>query len=233
MDINEEKLQEYLLFIKNHHEYFVNTDNGIQVVTELDDILQSINSLKEEFALTESSKYLKNIGLVYEDAYLWFLCDIVRFQNNELNTHHRIIRKGGEITGVAILGKHDNKIILLRHFRHPLRKNFIEIPRGGVIKGKTPEESIIQEAAEEFGGTLSRLEKLQIIHPSTSIDSASVQCYYGEYDTVNKPSINEGILEIIGMTPGELIEAIQNGEITDAITICACYQSILKGFIKS
>lgn len=233
MNIDERKIQNYLLFIKNNQQYFVNNDNGIKVITEAEHIYQSIDILKEKLAKEGKPPYWKNIGLVYEDTYLWFLCDIVKFQNNELNTHHRIIRKGGRITGVAILGKYNSKIVLLRHYRHPLRKEFIEIPRGGMIEGKSPDESIIQEIQEEFGGSLSRLEKMQIIHPSTSIDTASIQCYYGEYEAIDKPCINEGVLEIISMSQNEIEAAILSGLITDSVTICAYYQSVLNGYITN
>lgn len=224
------KLEHYLEFIEENSQYFVNSSEGIAVVSDHKDILDSIEHLRVTLSGLDYS-LLDNIGVVYEDEYLWFLCDVVRFQNNRLNLHHRIIRKGGDITGVAILGRFNDGIILLRHYRHPSRRVFLEIPRGGVIEEKTPKESIIQEVEEEIGGSLSKLEELQIIHPSTSIDTASIQCYYGEYKSIGNPSVDEGILEIVIMSPDEIRESIQNGTISDAVTICAFYQSVLRGFV--
>lgn len=232
MDSYEKNIQDYLLFIKNNREYFINTENGIQVVTEAEEIHKSIELLKEKYSSERKPPYWKNIGIAYEDSWLWLLCDVVRFQNNQLNTHHRIIRKSGNIAGVAILGVYKGKIILLRHFRHPARKEFIEIPRGGVIGGKSLEETVIQEIEEEFDGKLKKLVKLQLIHPSTSVDTASILCFYGEYESIGKPSLSEGILEVIQMAPDELEQAIKNGTVTDAVTICVFYQSILHGYIK-
>jgi len=231
MAIHNRKLQDYESFIKQNDQFFINSERGIEVLTDINEINTSINCFKNKFSIEDTPNNWNNIGVVYEDEYLWFLCDVIKFQDDRLNLHHRIIRKGGEITGVAILGKYKNKVVLLRHFRHPSRRTFLEIPRGGVIEGKTTDESIVQEIEEEIGGSISKLEKLQIIHPSTSIDTASIQCYFGEYETIKEPSIAEGILEIICMTPDEVIEAIRNGKITDSVTICAYYQSVLHGFI--
>ena len=231
MDNLNTQLSEYQSFINRHSQHYANKEKGIFVQTDINEIKQFIEYLQSSSDKENKPSYYKNVGVVYEDEYLWFLCDVVKFEDDRINLHHRIIRKGGSITGVAVVGKFKERIVLLRHFRHPQRTTFLEIPRGGVIEGKSPEESIVQEIQEEIGGTVSRLEKLQIIHPSTSIDTASIQCYYCDYVSITKPSVEEGIMEIVCMTSDEIVEAIAKGEISDAVTICAFYQAILHGFI--
>jgi len=58
---------------------------------------------------------------------------------------------------VAALTK-DNKMILTKQYRHPLRKVIYDLPAGGMKDGETPEQAALRELEEETGYTAEKLE---------------------------------------------------------------------------
>ena len=224
-------LKKYFYLKDAFPEHFKNTGRGIEVIADKEKLTSLIERLKIQFHEKGFPKCWAEIGVFYEDPYLWFVRDLIRFSDGTLNTHHRIIRKDKGLTGVAFLGVYKGKIVMLNHFRHPARKSFLEIPRGGIIEGKTPEETIIEEVYEEIYGKIKSLIKLEKINPSTSIDTSSVLCFYGEYESIGNPSLSEGIIEVLSFTVKEVETMIKNGVITDAITICSFLHAKLRDLL--
>lgn len=60
---------------------------------------------------------------------------------------------------VAALTK-DNKMVLTRQYRHPLRKVICDLPAGGMRDGETPEQAALRELEEETGYTAEKLERI-------------------------------------------------------------------------
>jgi ADP-ribose pyrophosphatase len=54
----------------------------------------------------------------------------------------------------------DNRVILTKQYRHPMRKIIADLPAGGIANGETPEQAALRELEEETGFTAEKLEWL-------------------------------------------------------------------------
>ena len=55
------------------------------------------------------------------------------------------------ITGVTVLPVYNNRIVLLKTFRHAVRSEVLETARGFVDSGETPAQAALRELTEETG----------------------------------------------------------------------------------
>ena len=70
---------------------------------------------------------------------------------------------------VVIVGLNpQGQLLLVRQFRHAVRKFTLELPAGHVEPGETPEEAARKELCEETGHEAGPLELLAALSPSTA-----------------------------------------------------------------
>ena len=123
-------LQRYFEFFTENPELFNNLNDGI--IIELDpEILQ------------KQSK-TKNIGIVYESKFHIMIVDLVHNGDKNYYTYERIVGKT-KGNGSVILPTVGDKIVILKQFRHALRKQQYALPRGFATSGLDSEQNAIQE----------------------------------------------------------------------------------------
>jgi ADP-ribose pyrophosphatase len=159
------------------------------------------------------------------------LRDAVIFPDGKPGLYHRVIARNDEPTGVAILGRYRGDIVLVRHFRHPSRNWFLEVPRGAVAGDEDALEMARVEISEEVGGTISSLQRIGLVHGASALMRHSVVLVYAEIEGIGTPAIGEGIADIVLVAPIELERMIGSGEITDVFTITAAYHARLRGIL--
>ena len=54
----------------------------------------------------------------------------------------------------------DNKVLMVRQYRHPIKETILELPGGFVDRGESPQEAMARELSEETGYTFSSLTPL-------------------------------------------------------------------------
>jgi ADP-ribose pyrophosphatase len=202
---------------------------GIRVVTGREEVAHVESVMAERFAAQGMPSAWARAGLMYEDPYILLLRDAVIFPDGNPGLYHRVIARHDEPTGVAVLARHRDRFVLIRHFRHPSRRWFIEIPRGAVGAGEDPARVAQLEISEEIGGTLASVSRLGSLHGSSSLMRHSVVLVYGEVAAIGTPALGEGIAEILLVTAAELEGMIRDGSITDAFTVAAAYHARLAG----
>lgn len=171
------------------------------------------------------------VGITHHDSYLTMLRDAVEFPGGRLGTYNRIIPDHGDPAGVAVLCRLGREFVLVRHFRHPMRVWSIEIPRGAIEPGQTPDQAIASELAEELGARATRSVHLSTVCGSNSVIGRSVRLYFAELETVGAPARGEGIVGLEYFAPDALARALAEGRIVDAFTHAAYLGASLKGLI--
>jgi ADP-ribose pyrophosphatase len=146
-----------------------NPKGGITVVSGPSDTARIEAVMAERFAAQGLPREWARAGIFYEDPYIILLRDAVIFPDGKPGLYHRVIARHDDPTGVAVLGRYDGKIVLVRHFRHPSRTWHLEIPRGAVGADEDPAHVAHLEISEEIGGTIRSLRRLGLLHGASAL----------------------------------------------------------------
>ena len=113
------------------------------------------------------------------------------------------------------------KVILMRQFRHAIRKEQLCCPRGFGEVGISTIENAKKELYEELNATVvDEPVKLGSITADSGLSSGSVTVYLmkiKEYSNLGE----EGIREIVEIDPNEISKKVKCGEIDDGYTLSA------------
>lgn len=213
--------QEYRKLMRSEPELFRNSgeQGEIRILTDGKEILQTERQLQRE------------IGIVYEDEYIRLVRDAVVFPDMSKGTYIRILPRCPK-SAVAVLPVSGGRILLLRHFRHSLRKWMWEIPRGFGEYGLTAEENAEKELREETGIKEIRLEYLGRICPDSGMSSDQVSVFFTEFPAdcqLRKQDEREVVSEYRLISRKELREMAQSGEMIDGFTLSAVALAGLQG----
>ena len=208
-----------------------NRPGGIDVVCDPEGIGRIEAAMGEKFAAEGLPREWARAGVFYEDPYIMLLRDAVVFPDGKPGLYHRIIARNDEPTGVAILGRYRGDVVLVRHFRHPSRTWFMEIPRGAVGADEDPLRMAQVEISEEIGGTIGSLRQLGLLHGASALMRHSVVLVYAEIEAIGTPAIGEGISDIVLVAPDKFERMIADGEVTDAFSVAAAYHARLRGLL--
>ncbi len=153
----------------------------------------------------------------------------VRFPKVEEGRHvekeqFRLDHAAGMADGVVVAPvARDDRVLLVRQFRHPVRMWMRELPRGGRKEDEDPAEAARRELREELGC------EAEAIHPLGRLTTDSGQqtgyphlfvARVGEPGR-NEPDETESIDRVFRYTFSELREACQRGRIVDSFTLAA------------
>ena len=213
--------REYRELMLSEPELFRNSgeQGEIRILTDEKEILQAERQLQRE------------IGIVYEDEYIRLVRDAVVFPDMSKGTYIRILPCCPK-SAVAVLPVSGERIMLLRHFRHSLRKWVWEIPRGFGEQGLTPEKNAEKELREETGIKGTRLEYLGRICPDSGMSSDQVSVFWAEFPAdyrLRKLDEREAVSEYRLVSRKELREMAESGEMIDGFTLSAVALAGLQG----
>lgn len=123
--------------------------------------------------------------------------------------------------GVVALDDRD-RILMVGQYRFPLKQYSWEIPEGGCPKGETTRSAAKRELLEETGYTARSLKRVLTMHLSNSStdERAEVFLATGLKAGAAAPEETE-VLELKWVPLKTALKQIDNGEITDAITVAA------------
>lgn len=120
----------------------------------------------------------------------------------------------------------ENKVVLVRQYRHGIRENTLEIPGGMVEDGDTPEEAAIRELMEETGYRAEGLRLLGWVHPNPAIQNNRCYTYLasGAVPASGQNQDEREDIEIVLCPLAQIPELIMGGSITHALVIAAFHR---------
>ena len=161
----------------------------------------------------------------------------VQYENPWIKvTHADVITPGGEIgvygtvhfknwaIGMVPLDEEFNTWIV-GQYRYPLNKYSWEIPEGGGPIGESGLETAKRELSEECGLTAKKWTKIQTFHLSNSVSDEYGELFLAQdlEEHENHPDPEEEL--VVRKLPfNEVFKMVENGEITDSISIIAVYK---------
>jgi ADP-ribose pyrophosphatase len=184
-----------------------------------------------EIVLESGIQRKAEAGLIYQDQYVMFLRDAVRYRDGTVGTYIRLLAASGN-GGAAVLPLLESRIVLIRHFRHATRRWHWEIPRGFAQAGESPEQTARREISEELGTEPDEMIALGAVHPDTGAQGEATQLYLARIASLGELETLEGIDEIQLVSPGEFGNMIQQGKVTDSFTLAAAAYAHARGLLS-
>ncbi len=144
--------------------------------------------------------------------------DRVRLPDGSVATREYTVHPGAVM---MIPVRDDGRLIVVRQYRYPLKRVFIEFPAGKLDEGEDALTTAKRELLEETGHTAQRWTHMGVIHPVISYSTEGIEMYLAE-DLTHEAAANldDGeFLEVRDMSVEEMLEHLDRGEITDAKTV--------------
>lgn len=120
----------------------------------------------------------------------------------------------------------DGTIMLLKQFRYPPRKIFIEVPAGKIDPGEDPVRTAERELLEESGVECKHIVQTGSFFPAIGYADEIIHTYAAWGLTIKDQNVDvDEFLQPFRISYQKAIEMIGAGEITDAKTITALFQT--------
>lgn len=222
----------YDALMKARPDLFQTPDGGMPVLTDPTEIAAAECEVGARLQAEGKPAEWASVGVHYEDDYYMLLRDAVRFLDGSLGIHHRMMGKGGNPSGVAVLCEFEGRYLLLRHFRHATRQWHLEIPRGAPMQGLSLEETVRAELAEEAGAVVEEVVELSRVHTTTSLFAAPVAIFFARLKSIGRPAKEEGIGGLLMVSVKEFENLVRTGELADSMALAAFCLARLRGFIS-
>jgi len=156
---------------------------------------------------------------VYEGRILNLRVDEIRTSSG-VEALREIVENGGAVAIVAL--DDQQRVALVRQYRHAVRSPIIEIPAGKLDGDEDPLEGAQRELREETGLRAERFERLGSFYPAPAWSTEIVYLYLA-VDLTPGPAQLEAdeAIELLHVPLPEAISMIRSGEITDGKTMAA------------
>ena len=154
---------------------------------------------------------------VYAGGFLHVHKDKVRLPDGATTTRE-YIRHPGAVGIVALPG--DGNVLLVRQFRYPHRRDFIEIPAGKLEPNEPALETGKRELLEETGYVAAKWTKLGDIHNAIAYSDETIELWLARQLELRTQALDHGeFLEVLSVPLAEALAMTRDGRITDVKSI--------------
>lgn len=117
----------------------------------------------------------------------------------------------------------DGSTLLVRQFRYPPRREFLEVPAGKLDrKGEDPVEVAARELEEETGWKAAKFTRMAALYPCIGYSNEVIYFYLAEGLTEGRQDLSDGeFMDLVPMRFSEALEMVGRGEILDMKTVAA------------
>lgn len=170
---------------------------------------------KQNFEILESEIIFR--GKVFE-----IQVDKIKYNSGNTAPREVVLHNGG---AVVLAETVSGRIILIKQFRYPFKKELWELPAGKLENGEDPIYCAERELKEETGYSAKRITKLGSIFTSPGFCSEELHIFFAEGLSEGEHAREEGEegMTVHEFTPEEITAMIMNGEIKDSKTIAGMF----------
>lgn len=177
-------------------------------------------SLSHRFVMSDLAETSLSSEQLMDGRLLKVFRDEVRLPDGDQSMREWIDHPGASAV-VPIF--EDGRTLLIRQFRFPPRRTFLEVPAG---KFDTPEEEAVDVAAreleEETGWRADRFESLGMAYPCIGYSNEQIHVFAAHGLTQTEQDLSEGeFIEVVPMPLDEAVERARGGDIKDMKSITA------------
>jgi ADP-ribose pyrophosphatase len=174
--------------------------------------------LNEDAHLEETTLHSER---VFDGAFIHVNRDRVRLPDGTETGREYIVHPGA-VMMIPLLPNGD--VVMERQWRHPHRRAFIEFPAGKIDEGEAPLATCDRELREETGYAAKRFTFLTTIHNAISYSDEHIDLYLAEELTAGQAKLDAGeFLDVFAVPPGQVLDWVRDGTITDVKTIVGAF----------
>lgn len=224
-----DRLKAYQALAAARPELFETAPGGVRILLDTSEIAQVEDAVARALEAKQLPVEGAKVGIVLRDPWFLVVRDAVEFPDGARRTHARAVNRLGH--GVATLPVLGGRIVLARHFRHAVRRWLLEIPRGAIEPGQSPEDTARAEIQEEIGGTVRQVIPLGFLYGTSNLSANGAHLFLAELESTGEPQLGEGIASVEPFTVAEFEDLLLRGEILDSFTVAAYTHARLRGLI--
>jgi ADP-ribose pyrophosphatase len=125
-------------------------------------------------------------------------------------------------TAVAVAAfTKDDKMLLVKEYRHPLGKLIYDLPAGSIREGETPQQAILRELEEETGYTAENLTWIGRFNWAPSNIAGVAEIFFTKDLRMKGKFHADEIVDIEFMDFSTVLEKILKGQFIDSTLIIA------------
>ncbi|WP_338618627.1 NUDIX hydrolase [Pigmentiphaga sp. CHJ604] len=175
--------------------------------------------------LARSSERLREEPLTSEAVFRGKLLDVrrdtVRLPGGATATREYIMHPGASMI-VPMLP--DGQVVLVRQYRYPMHRAFIEFPAGKIDPGEAPLATAQRELLEETGYRANKWTELTTIHNAIAYANERIVLFLAEGLERGEQRLDEHeFLEVFKAPLEDLMAWIRQGEVTDVKTVIGAF----------
>lgn len=162
-----------------------------------------------------------NSELIFDGRVVKLYKDSVELSTGQ-KTFREVVKHSG---GVVILAFKEDKILLVKQFRYPMKEVMLELPAGKLEQGEDPFEAAKRELEEETGYCANKWTDLGYVYTSPGYSDEKLYLYKAEDLEFTHCHPDEGeIIQAFEYKYDDVLKMIDNGQINDAKTLCALFR---------
>jgi ADP-ribose pyrophosphatase len=222
---------------RDQPDWFANQAGGFEILTSDTDMDRAEESAWERLQSSRARGEVSvpvdrewvMVGVLAEDAWGVVLRDAILTPAGELSVYRREMTAPDRPAGVVALAARDDKVVLLKHYRHALRRFSWELPRGFAARYESPEQTLTRQLAEEIQASPERMRHLGRLEPDGGRLGDAVHLLSATITAPGTPERAEAIERYDLVDLPELRRRVRSNEVTDALTLAAIAKAYCDG----
>jgi len=141
-------------------------------------------------------------------------------EENGIEIIREVVRHPGGAGALPLFD--DGRVALVKQYRHPARRELLEIPAGRIEDGETPEMCAARETEQETGFRAGRIEKLAEFYTTPGFCEEKLHVYLATDLAPSSQALDhDELVEVVYLPFAEAARMVERGGIEDSKTIIA------------
>jgi ADP-ribose diphosphatase len=164
-------------------------------------------------------RQLRESEIIFKGAVFDVERDRLR-EENGIEIVREVVRHPGGAGALPLFD--DGRVALVKQYRHPARRELLEIPAGRIEDGETPEMCAAREMEQETGFRAGRIEKLAEFYTTPGFCEEKLHVYLATDLTPSSQALDhDELVEVVYLPFAEAARMVERGGIEDSKTIIA------------
>lgn len=160
---------------------------------------------------------------VFDGKLLKVRLDRVSLPDGSETTREYVVHQGAVVV-IPVLDS--GELIFERQYRYPLQRTLLELPAGKIDPGEEILQTAKRELREETGYGADDWRYLGVMHPCVGYSNERIEIFLARRLRLGADGqqLDHGeLLDLLTLSLDDAVQAVRDGEVTDAKTITALF----------